>query len=186
MKEGPLAQALKGIVEVDETYIGGKPRKDKDAPKPKRGRGTKKAPVVALVERNGKIVSKPIENVTARTLKSAIREAVDKEARILTDEWEAYRGIEKEFKGGHGIVKHSEGEYVKEDVSTNTAESYFALLKRGVHGTFHHISKKHLGKYCDEFSFRWNHRKVTDGFRTENAIKGIVGKRLTYRELVGN
>jgi predicted Zn finger-like uncharacterized protein len=183
MREDPFASLLKGVVEIDETYIGGKP--PKDGKKHKRGRGTKKAPVVALVERNGKVISKPVEDVTARTLKSAIREAVDKEAMIMTDEWEPYRGIGNEFKGGHGIIKHSEGEYVKGDVSTNTAESFFALLKRGVHGTFHHISKKHLSRYCNEFSFRWDNRKVSDGKRTENAIKGFVGKKLTLKEVLG-
>src|SRR5208337_3182439 len=164
--------------------IGGKPRRD--GTKHKRGRGTQKAPVVALVERNGKVISKPVVNVTAKTLKSAIREAVDKEAKIMTDEWEAYRGIEKEFKGGHGVVNHRSGEYVKGDISTNTAESYFALLKRGVHGTFHSISKKHLPRYCNEFSFRWDNRKVSDGKRTENAIKGFVGKRLMLKDLLSN
>jgi transposase-like protein len=184
MKEEPLASLLKGVVEVDETYIGGKPYRD--GKKHKRGRGTKKAPVVALIERNGRAVSKPVENVTAKTLKSAIREAVDIEARIMTDEWDAYRGIDREFKSGHGIVKHSEGQYVNGDASTNNAESYFALLKRGIHGTFHHISKKHLSRYCNEFSFRWNYRKVSDGARAEKAVRGIEGKRLMLTELTGN
>lgn len=180
MKEDPLASKLKGIVEVDETYIGGKPRKG-DNKEHKRGRGTSKIPVVALVERKGKVISKPIEKVNAKTLKGAIKENVNKDSTIMTDEWKSYKGIGKDFKGGHGIVNHGMGEYVKDDVYTNTAESYFALLKRGVHGTFHHISKEHLSRYCDEFSFRWNHRKVTDGERTTQAIKGIEGKRLAYR-----
>lgn len=182
MKEEPFISLLKGVVEVDETYIGGRPRKNGD--KNKRGRGTKKTPVVALVERNGKMVSNPVKDVTAKTLKSAIREAVDKEARIMTDEWDAYHGIGEEFKGGHGVIRHSEGQYVNGDISTNTAEAFFALLKRGVHGTFHHISKKHLSRYCNEFSFRWDNRKVSDGERTENAIKGFVGKRLLLKEVL--
>jgi len=123
--------------------------------------------------------------VNAKTLKSAIREMVEKTSTIMTDEWKSYTDIGKDFKGGHKVIKHNDGEYVSGDISTNTAESYFALLKRGVHGTFHHISKKHLSKYCNEFSFRWNFRKVTDGFRAESAIKGIVGKSLSYRDLVG-
>jgi len=177
---------LKGTVEVDETYVGGKPRKEKDAPKSKRGRGTKKAPVMLMVEREGNAISKPIDKVNAKTLKSAIREMVGKESTIMTDEWKSYSGIGKDFEGGHKVVNHGIGEFSNGDISTNTAESYFALLKRGVHGTFHHISKKHLGRYCDEFSFRWNHRKVTDGFRTESAIKGIVGKRLSLKDLTRN
>ena len=103
----------------------------------------------------------------------------------MTDEWGAYEGIEKNFRGGHGVVNHSEGQYVVGENSTNTVESYFALLKRGVHGTFHHVSKKHLAKYCDEFSFRWNNRKVTDGERAVNAVKGMVGKSLSYKNLIG-
>jgi transposase-like protein len=184
MKEDPLASLLNGVVEVDETYIGGKHNKDGEPRK--RGRGTKKTPVVALIERKGNAISKPIENVTAKTLKTAIRDAVNKEAQIMTDEWKSYIGIDKEFKGGHSIVRHSDGEYVNGDVSTNTAESFFALLKRGIHGTFHHISKKHLSRYCNEFSFRWDNRKVSDGKRTENAIKGMVGKRLLLKEALGN
>jgi len=185
MREDPLASLLKGVVEVDETYIGGKPRKGGNGETNKRGRGTKKAPVVAMVERKGNIVSRPIENVTAKTLKSAIREAVDRESKIITDEYESYAGIGKEFEGGHETVNHGLGEYVRGDASTNTAESYFALLKRGVHGTFHHISKKHLSRYCNEFSFRWDNRKVGDGQRTEEAVKGVKGKRLMLKDLIG-
>ncbi len=119
--------------------------------------------------------------MNAKTLKTAIKEIVDTNSRIMTDEWKSYAGIGKDFKGGHGMVNHGMGEYVNGDISTNTAESYFALLKRGVHGTFHHISKKHLHRYCDEFSFRWNHRKIEDGERTEHAIMGMAGKRLVYK-----
>jgi len=175
---------LSGTVEVDETYVGGKPRKG-DGKVHKRGRGTDKAPVLAMVERDGNAVSKPIENITAKTLKSAIKERVGGLSIIMTDELPSYNGIGDSFWGGHKTVNHGSGEYVNGDININTAESYFALLKRGVHGTFHHISKKHLGRYCDEFSFRWNHRKVTDGFRTENAIRGMSGKRLMYRDLIG-
>ncbi|MGA8826061.1 MAG: IS1595 family transposase [Syntrophobacteraceae bacterium] len=186
MREDPLASLLKGIVEVDETYIGGKPRKTETGESNKRGRGTKKAPVMAMVEREGNIISKPIENVTAKTLKSAIRQAVDRESTIMTDEWTSYQGIGSEFKGGHGVINHGLGEYVRADVSTNTAESFFALLKRGVHGTFHHISKKHLARYCNEFSFRWDNRKITDGERAEEAVRGIQGKRLMLNDLLKN
>jgi transposase-like protein len=183
MKKEPLSIKLKGIVEVDETYIGGKPKRDSEE-KPKRGRGTKKIPVMALVEREGNAVSHPIDRVNANTLKSAIREMVHKDSTIMTDEWKSYIGIGKDFTGGHKIVNHGKGEYVNGEASTNNAESYFALLKRGVHGTFHHVSKQHLPKYCNEFSFRWNFRKTNDGIRTEEAIKGIEGKRLMYKNLI--
>lgn len=180
MQSDPVASALKGVVEVDETYIGGKSQGGK------RGRGAeRKTPVIALVERGGRIHSRPIERVNAKTLKGAIREMVDRDSTIMTDEWVAYQGIGKEFKGGHKIVNHGHKEYVNGEASTNSAESYFALLKRGIHGTFHHISTTHLRRYCDEFSFRWDNRKVSDGDRATEAIRGIVGKSLSYRSLVG-
>ncbi len=153
MQEFVIHGALKGTVEVDETYIGGKPRKTENK-NHKRGRGTDKAPVMVLVERNGRSVSSPVENVTGETLKSAIRETVHKKSVIMTDEWKSYRGIGKDFEGGHYVVNHGEGVYAIGIINTNTAESYFAILKRGIHGIFHHISKKHLFRYCDEFSFR--------------------------------
>jgi len=98
-----------------------------------------------------------------------------------SDELNLYTGIGKEF-ADHQTVNHSQGEYARDEVNTNSAESFFALLKRGVHGTFHHISKTHLHRHCDEFSFRWDERKVTDGERAVSAIKGAEGKRLIYRQ----
>jgi len=189
MNEDPMLKLLSGTIEVDETYIGGKPRKEgKDEsgnlkPKAKKGRGTNKVPVLALVERDGNVVSKPIERVNAKTLKGAIRKVCHRDSCIMTDEWAAYSGIGNEFAGGHEVVNHGRREFVKGDASTNTAESYFALLKRGIHGAFHHVSKQHLFRYCDEFSFRWNYRKVDDGERTEVAIGGINGKRLVYKAI---
>ena len=178
MKEGYLKTPLKGTVEVDETYVGGKTREGR------RGRGSeRKSIVMALVERDGKSVSKPVGRVDGDTLKGEIRNSVDRDARIMTDEWGAYRGIGDEFKGGHHVIKHSSGQYSVNGINTNTAESFFALLKRGVVGTFHHVSREHLSRYCDEFSFRWNHRKVDDGLRTALAIQGGDGKRLLYKSL---
>lgn len=185
MSKEPLAGLLSGTVEVDETYVGGKPRKQHGQPKAKRGRGTKKVPVVALVERGGRVRAHKIEHVNAKTLKGAILENVDRSSAIMTDEWRSYHGIGKEFAGGHHVVNHGRGEYVRGDASTNEAEAFFALLKRGIVGSFHHVSKKHLDRYCDEFSFRWNHRKTTDSERTVEAIKGAEGKRLMYREPIG-
>jgi transposase-like protein len=182
MGQEPLAGMLKGIVEVDETYEGGKPRKDGTIHK--RGRGTKKTPVLAIVERNGKAVSKPLDTVNHKNLRSAVSEAVSKQSTIMSDDLHSYSGIGKGFEGGHKSVNHSIGEYVNGEISTNTVESYFALLKRGITGTFHHISKKHLIRYCDEFAFRWNQREATDGQRTVAAIQGIEGKKLTYSKVI--
>src|ERR1700722_11569388 len=151
MKQEPLKGLLVGTIEADETYVGGKPRKrNKRANTPegvtqRTGRGTKKTPVVALVERGGRVRAKPIERVDAASLQGAIREHVDRSSRLMTDEWKSYIGIGKEFAGGHHRVNHSKGEYARDDVNTNTAEAFFALLKRGVMGSFHHVSKKHLG-----------------------------------------
>jgi transposase-like protein len=189
MQEDPLASKLAGIVEVDEAYVGGKTRPGKRDENGnlivnKRGRGTKKVPVVALIERDGQARTRVVEHVTSDNLKATIRQNVQATATINTDDLNLYQGIGLDFAGGHQIVNHSQKEYARGDVYTNTAESFFALLKRGVHGTFHHISKKHLSRYCDEFSFRWGERKVTDGERTTEAIKGMEGKRLMYRKPV--
>lgn len=183
MARDPLKGMLAGRVEIDETYVGGKPRKGFGEPS-KTGRGTKKVPVVALVERGGKARAMPVERVNAKTLKGAIRENVDRSSMILTDEWAAYRGIGAEFKRGHFAVNHGAGEYARGGAHTNTVESFFALLKRGVYGSFHHVSKQHLARYCDEFSFRWNMRGVKDGERTREALRSVEGRRLAYKRPV--
>jgi transposase-like protein len=182
-----------GTVEVDESYVGGKPRKragkrkdGSDNRGPRVGRANLKTPVVALVERDGRMRAHVVPDVTAPTLKSAIRAHVDASARIMTDELRSYRGLEKEFAGGHEIVNHSRGEYARDDATTNTVEAFFGLFKRGVMGSFHHISKKHMDRYLTEFSFRWDLRKVTDSERTVEAIKASEGKRRMYRVPVGN
>ena len=126
-----------------------------------------------------------IDRVDGAILKGAIRENVDRKAWIMTDELSVYRGIGTEFAGGHETLNHSAGEYARGDTYTNTAESFFALLKRGVIGSFHHVSKQHLNRYCDEFSFRWDHRRVTDSERTQTAIEQTRGKRLSYRQPIG-
>jgi len=191
MNTKPIQALLRGDVEVDETYVGGKPRNGSGnnpetlPTKNRRYRKTKKTPVLALVERNGNVVSKPVEHVDAKTLREAIKEVCHKDCCIMTDESKCYHGIEKDFAGGHEVVNHSKKEYKRGNASTNTVESYFALLKRGVHGIFHHVSKRHLHRYCDEFSFRWNYRKTTDGERAFAAIQASKAKRLSYKPLVG-
>jgi hypothetical protein len=168
------------VVEADETYVGGKPRKGGVVSK--TGRGTKKTPVVLVVERDGRARAKPVTRVDAKTLHAHVRDNVAKGTDILTDELFAYRGVAKEVEGMHFTVNHGRDEFAREDIHVNTAESFFALLKRGVYGSFHHVSKEHLSRYCDEFSFRWDHRDLDDAERTIEAIKGAEGKRLTYRQ----
>jgi transposase-like protein len=168
-----------GDVEVDETYIGGKPRYKGVS---KRGRGTKKQCVVALVERGGSVKTRPVANVTAKTLKQAIRDNVDKSARIITDENSAYTGIGSEYAGGHESVCHSSGEYVRigSDVHSNTIEGFFSIVKRGIDGIYHSVSKERLSLYLNEYEFRYNRRQMEDGERTKAAIKAAVGKRMVY------
>ena len=171
---------LSGTVECDETYVGGKPRPGTG--KHKRGRGTKKTPVFAAVERGGEIRRQVIPDVSAKTLKGAIREMVDQQARIMTDDFKVYDGIGKEFAGGHAVVCHSTREYVRGDIHTNTAESSFAFVKRGLMGIYHSVSKEYLHRYLWQFDFLWNGRKMNDGERTITAIKLAEGKRLMYKQ----
>jgi hypothetical protein len=120
--------------------------------------------------------------VSGATLKGAIRELVDKQSRILTDECPAYNGIGPEYAGGHESVCHSRKEYVRGDVHTNTAESSFALVKRGLMGIYHSVSKEYLYRYIWQFDFVWNNRQMNDGERTVAAIQQAEGKRLFYRD----
>ena len=176
------AGQLVGTVEVDETYVGGKPRNR--AGSNKRGRGTSKQPVVALVERGGEVRARTIADVSARTLKAAIREHVMPSARIMTDELRSYRWIGSEFAGGHQTVNHGRGEYARGDVSINTAESFFALIKRGMHGIYHAVSKKHLHRYLAHAEFLWNNRELEDGERLIATIKATENKKLYYKDPV--
>ncbi|MCX5645073.1 MAG: IS1595 family transposase [Phycisphaerae bacterium] len=183
MRQEPTGGLLKGTVEADETYVGA--RKPRFKGTSKRGRGTSKKPVMVLVERAGNARSMPIERVDSATLKGEVRKHVDRSAQIMTDDWKSYDGLDKEF-AVHDVICHGTGEYARKrgdglSVNTNTAESFFALLKRGHYGIFHSFSRKHTHRYCDEFSFRWNRRKVSDGERMVAAIKGAEGKRLTYK-----
>ncbi|MCH7663310.1 MAG: IS1595 family transposase [Chloroflexi bacterium] len=184
MSKEPVVSLLSGTVEADETYIGGKEYNKHMSKRTKgtQGRSTKtKVPVAILVERNGRVRAKKVDATDGRTLKNHIRENVHPSARIMTDEWQAYDGLENEF-AGHETVDHGRREYVSGDAYTNTAESWIALLKRGIVGTFHHVSENHLDRYINEFGFRWDNRKASDGARTLAAIKGAEGKRLFYKE----
>jgi transposase-like protein len=191
MSKEPLAGLLKGTVEADETYVGGKPRKpagpSRGTGEPKRrggGRSTRhRTPVVALVEREGgRSVAKPTIDATSTTLTPMLRAHIDRGATLMTDSWRGYIMVGREFAGGHHRVDHGSGEYARGSAHVNTAESFFALLKRGIVGSFHHVSAEHLHRYCDEFSFRWDHRSITDSARTEIAIRQAGGKRLSYRQ----
>ena len=188
MNEGTMPGGLGGknkVVEVDETYVGGK-EANKHAWKRQPGRqgGKGKAPVVSLVERDGSVRSFHVPHVSATTLRPIIVTQVNRASFLMTDDSSVYPKIGEEF-AGHGTVNHSAAEYVRAVFwHTNTVENYFSIFKRGIVGVYHHVSETHLHRYATEFDFRYNHR-VALGFsdmdRTEIAAAGIYGKRLTYR-----
>lgn len=177
---------LSGTVEVDETYVGGKPRHQAGAPKNKRGRGSaKKVPVVVLVERGGDARPKVVADVTEKNLKKHIEEHASKTSIMNTDMFAPYRNVLQPFVR-HDVVNHAAKEYARHNPDgtcshVNTCESFFSLLKRSVVGAWHHISPEHLPKYCNEVAFRWNTRGSTDGERLLAGLKKTEGKRLTYK-----
>lgn len=163
-------------VEVDETFWGNNKKPGQ------KGRGyAHKMKVLSLVERDGEKRSFHIPNVTAQTLRPILKAQIAAKARLMTDEAFAYTKVGREF-AEHGVVNHGSGEYSRGDVTTNTVESSFALLKRGLYGTFHHVGEQHLQRYATEFDFRWNQRKVSDGERAAALLGQIGGKRLMYRD----
>lgn len=169
MIESSQRDLLHGLVEMDEAYIGGKPRKkppkDGEKPKPaKRGRGTSKTPVVAMRERDGRVKAQVVQSrkLKAKTLASLVRANVDiGNATLITDEYKGYIGISKFMP--HEVVDHQVW-YVDGNWHTNGVESFWALLKRDIIGQYHKVSLKHLHRYIDEFRFRFNHRKHSDVF----------------------
>ena len=174
--EGPLG-GPDSVVEADETYVGGKQRnRATRTVKPKKA-------VVALVERDGRARSFHVANVNAKTLRPLLFTNVDRSSALMTDESPVYTGIGREFSY-HGTVNHSASQYVTTGgwKHSNTAENFFSIFKRGVIGTYHHMSEAHLGRYCAEFDFRYNTRTMSDTERTAEAIKGARGKRLMYRQ----
>ncbi|MGH9437819.1 MAG: IS1595 family transposase [Terriglobia bacterium] len=172
----PSGQLGRGgkTVEADETYWGNQPGKRK-----RRGY-EHKMKVLALVERDGDVRSFHVPAVNAKTLRPILRQQIAAEAKLMTDEAGVYRPLGKDF-ASHGVVNHSAGVYADGDLSTNTIESVFSLLKRGLVGTFHHVSEEHLQRYLHEFDFRYNNRKITDEERSDHALRSIGGKRLTYK-----
>jgi transposase-like protein len=177
MSQSPYAaEKMRGVVEADETYVGGVQ---------KNGRGRKvtklKRPVFSVVKRGGEVRSYHVANVTAETLGTIIKQNVHPLAHLHTDEFGAYQPVGDKF-AAHKTVTHSKGEYVRGTVHTNTVEGFFSLLKRGLHGTYHRVSQEHLHRYLAEFDFRYNNRKIKDVERAEKMLKAAIGKRLMLRE----
>ena len=175
MTQAEQRNLLTGIVEMDETYIGGKPRKGSGPSK--RGRGTDKAPVVGAVERQGRVTAKSVMKgkLKGRNLRSFVREKIDaKDAFLITDEYPAYRGMSRVLP--HAVINHQRG-YADGPIHTNTIEGFWALLKRGMFGQFHSVSRKHLQRYIDEFCYRYNlrHDKPESAFNmTINLGLGVT------------
>ena len=172
------------ILESDETFVGGKPRKNTglDGRKTKKYR---KTAVQILVERDGRARAITLPDPMDGAIKRNIAANVAKGTHIHSDQHKAYQSIEYDLPKlelQHSSVDHGRGEYARDRVHSNTAESWNALLKRSIYGTFHHISREHLSRYCDEISFRWDRRGIDDTARAAQAIKGAGGKRLTYRQ----
>lgn len=183
MKMEPFATKLSGVVEADETYVGSRRRlRNGETPSSRR---LAKTPVMALVERGGRVRAMPMERVTIETLGEALREHVDPSAIVMTDEFVPYIKATKGFKK-HRTVNHGNREYVRYgrtvDAYTNTVEGFFSLLKRGINGIYHHVGKGHLGKYVDEFSFKYDTRKMSDADRAQLLMSMAQGKRLLYAE----
>jgi len=177
MEKDPLKSRLRGVVEADETYIGGK----------KRGAGSggpmaggNKAILYTLIQRDGEARSFNVPDNRAERLQGLMAHLVDPDTAIMTDGHASYKGLDAHFKS-HESVDHSAGEYVRGIVHTNFSESFFSLFKRGIMGAFHHLSKKHLQRYAEEFDFRWNTRELEDWERVVKVVKQAHGKRLFYR-----
>lgn len=177
LRDESFAEKLSGIVEADEHFVGGI--------KSGVGGGSKahRTPVVAMVQRGGSVRSKVMPTVNGANLKQAIRDNVQAGSQVHTDAHMGYRGLAGEYQ--HHSVKHMAGEYSRHEgenvITTASVESFFSLLKRGVVGTFHHVSAQHLPLYLAEFEHRHDCRKMTDGERTDVGLTKAVGKRLIYK-----
>ncbi len=173
---GPLGGANQ-VVEADETYVGGKAAN-------RKGKIPPKTPVLSLVERDGRVRSFRVPDVTAQTLKPIIVSHVSKATYLMTDDAPVYWSIGRAF-AGHGSVNHSAEEYVRAAFwHTNTVENFFSIFKRGIYGCYFHVSESHLHRYAAEFDFRHNNRialGIDDMARADRALVGVKGKRLTYR-----
>ena len=173
---------LNSMVEVDETFIGGKEGYKHLSKRQKIVGYVNKTMVFAILQRQGNVWTKIVEGVSGDMLKQIIRKHIDKSSTIVSDGFGAYAGLHKEYKK-HQIVNHEKNQWVKGELHTNTIEGFFSQLKRGIYGIYHHTSPKHLQRYCDEFAFRYNTRKINESDRFDYSLLNCE-KRLRYCELI--
>jgi hypothetical protein len=171
--KGPLGGPGK-FVEADETFVGGK-AKNRAFRKP-----AEKKIVLTLVERGGHARSFHIASINSKTLKGLMFTNIDRDSNLMTDMAHGYAGMRYHFNS-HGVVEHQRKQYVSGEKHSNTVEGFFSIFKRGVIGTYHHMSEAHLGRYLAEFDLRANTRELSDGERASEILKGGIGRRLTYR-----
>ncbi len=174
---------LSNIIEVDETYVGGKRRNDKNmVGKGHQGRSTKsKTPIIGMLERKGKVKTKVVSDVGSKTIDDLLNDNVAPNSTVMTDGWRGYKKVHKNHN--HLVIDHSSGVYVMGDIHINTIEGFWSLLKRSIIGIYHKVSVKHLHRYCNEFEFRYNLRDQTEMNRFIMALKQPT-KRLRYKELI--
>ena len=178
------AEKLSGVVEIDEVYLGGIEKNKHAKRKRRKGRGTAdKQSVLGMRERGGRTVAHPVPNTTRKVFEEAVSSAVEEGSVIYSDELPSYDNLQGAYQ--HEFVKHSRGEYVRDDVSTNSIESVWAVLKRGYKGVYHHWNPKNAHRYVNKFVLRMNEGNVHNPtmVRLRHIIRNAVGKRLTYKEL---
>lgn len=186
MAQDANAPMLTGVVEADETYVGARKPRIKGThanPINKRGSGTKKQPVAAVLQRGGIVRTRVVTKVNAHNIKAMLSANVDPSARLMTDQAGCYTTVGPMF-ASHETVNHMRREYARGEVHTNSIEGFFARVKRGMNGVFHAVSKRHLHRYMSQFEFLHNTRMMNDGERTLELLRLTEGKRLMYRDPV--